>query len=716
MTSGALDELADSNGVIKAKIDEAVIRERLGAGIYSKPSSAFRELYANELRACREARKRSLNPVIEVTLDRKERTLTIQGIDSLGMTREKFANVLAVLGETDNTTGTEIGQWGIGHLAFRAISDAILFEVHSLESGETFAYLGNGDVYQKVPESRPLEKAGTRVTVTLKDGVDMDALSTSIEHICRCSDIDTFLTEIDEEGNGEEPRQINTNLSLAESIRRNPGIPIDIDDEDFSFHTTTDFTRTGSSADDLKTRCETLLLRMPIEAPLVKGAFPFGSSILDIKDERTYLPTADRERLTEQAQKDILEKVKRGLRERLPGILDIRTLDDLRKSPYRLFYLLEEYGKLKGFYEPSTETKEISELCGLQVKECLLTSDGSMKTDFSSLVTSSNNIFCSETLSKEVLYVLQEEYDDAVLFKLADDWNEERSLALFKKYGVRFDAQEDYERIRAGLPKGWRKGIPKGARAYADGDELPYEIVVHESARSRVEQGGDTYYRLTRSSNKLRTSWGLENIVFVSELSDYLPILNQVDSRYKFAKNIRRTKNLLTLEKFVDGLAKKEIETSTGKVTFEGLLRQKKRAEILVYCDARLASVYRPEGVVSIPAGSDTAFELAVWCTYHGVDYKIQYIVSEREFQEATGANRFHYFNRWYYDDWHEKEESFEPEKMAVANCAFHVALAVGDKELVKLCLKAVKGMDDEVKATRLRNFLLELWGKAERR
>jgi hypothetical protein len=326
MASAVLSGLADSNGVIKAKIDEAVIRERLGAGIYSKPSSAFRELYANELRACREARRRGLNPAIEVTLDWKERTLAIHGIDSLGMTLERFVNVLAVLGETDNPSGKEIGQWGIGHLAFRAVSDAILFEVHSLESGETFAYVGNGDVYQRVPESRPLEKTGTRVTVTLKESVDMDDLAARIEHICRYSDIDTFLTRIDEEGrNDKEPKQINTNLSLGESIRRSPGIPIEIDDdEDFSFFIMAEARNTQP------TRCETLLLRMPILAPLINEAFPCPFSLLNIKDERRYPPTADRERLTEQAQKDILEKVKRRLREKLPGILDIRTLDDFR--------------------------------------------------------------------------------------------------------------------------------------------------------------------------------------------------------------------------------------------------------------------------------------------------------------------------------------------------------------------------------------------------
>ncbi len=117
MTSVVLTELADSNGVIKAKIDEAVVKERLSTGIYSNPRSAIRELYANELRACRESRRRGLSPTIDVTINWKERTLTIHGIDSLGITRKKFVDVLAVLGETDNQSGTEIWQWGIGHLA-----------------------------------------------------------------------------------------------------------------------------------------------------------------------------------------------------------------------------------------------------------------------------------------------------------------------------------------------------------------------------------------------------------------------------------------------------------------------------------------------------------------------------------------------------------------------------------------------------------------------
>ncbi|MDV3293444.1 MAG: hypothetical protein LYZ70_04160 [Nitrososphaerales archaeon] len=709
MASGVLDELADGNGVIKAKIDETVIRERLGSGIYSKPSSAFRELYANELRACAEARRRGLNPVIEVTLDWKERTLVIQGTDSLGMTRERFANVLAVLGETDNPSGMEIGQWGIGHMAFRAISDAILFEVHSLESGETFAYLGNGDVYQSVPESRPLEKTGTRVTVTLRDGLDINDLATRIEYVCRYSDINTFLTEIDEEGrNNSEPKRVNTNLSLAESIRRSLGIPIEIDDEEFSFF------MMAEARNAEPTRCETLLLRMPIQGPLIKQAFPCPFSILNIKDERRYPPTADRERLSEQAQKDILERVKQRLRERLPGILDLRTLDDFRKSTDRAFYQDSLYTQLKDFYTPSAETVEISELAGLEVKECHLeAAKGWMKTTFSSLVVSSNNVFYSETLSKEVLYALREEYEDAVMFKplIFDDWNKKRHISLFKKYGIRFDAQEEFERIKAGLPKGWRSGIPRNS---ATEDGLPYEMVVHESSVSRIEQRGSTYHRLVRSSRKHETRFGLDNIVFIGELSDYLPILNQVDSRYKLSKASRKTSDLLTLDRFIEGLKKKEIETSAGKITFEDVLKQRAGIEILVYADKRLASVYKPEGgVVFVPTDSETAFELAVWSVYHDRDYKIHHVVPEHEFLETTGADRDHYFNRWYYDDWQSREESYEKDQMTVANCAFHVALAVKDKALAELYLKAVKGMDDDAKAARLRNFVLELWEKA---
>ena len=76
-------------------------------------------------------------PRISIVLDYSNRNLVIHGANSLGMPLQKFKDVLAVLGETDNDSGNEVGQFGMGHMSFAALSDNILFECFSIESGES---------------------------------------------------------------------------------------------------------------------------------------------------------------------------------------------------------------------------------------------------------------------------------------------------------------------------------------------------------------------------------------------------------------------------------------------------------------------------------------------------------------------------------------------------------------------------------------------------
>ena len=703
MTSSVLQELAEPSGVIKARLDDAVVRERLSRGIYSNPSSAFRELYANELRACREAKRRGLGPRIVVTLDRKANTLSIQGVDSVGVTNEKFVNVLSVIGETDNQTGTEVGQFGVGHLAFRAISDSILFESLSLENGESISYVGNGDVYQRTPIDRPLSKTGTRVTVTIRDGVSIPDLVSRIKEICRCSDVDTYLSEVDSDGNNDsEPERLNSSPTLTED-RRLRIEAFHIEDEDFEF--------VASSWDLEKSdqTCDVLLLRLPINAPHLNRAFPFKHYVLNIKDERKYPPTVDRERLTEQAQRDILAKVVTKLKEELPLMLDIKTLDDFRTSSRRDFYASGKFSVLRELYTPSEETQDIAGLSRLEVVQCHLDMDSRAKTRLSWLIQSSKNLFVSERVSKELLYALKTEYEDAVLFKLESGPSKERQLHLCRKYGMRFDAESEYQRIKNGLAKGWRENIPRGTRSAGDG--LPATITTHQTGVSEFEQRGSTYHRLKRSVTNHDTRVGVERVIFIEELARYLPILNQVDSRYSMAKDLRGAPEGQRLEAFIERLKEKTMVTSEGELSFESLLSRKERVEVLVYDDPSLSSTYRPDGCIFITADEDTAFEVALWSTYHDRPFKVNYIVDEQEFREVTGVDRWKYFRAFYHEEGTaSREESHEPAEIAVANCAFHVASAVRDRGLANLYLRATEGIRDPEAARSRREFVLRIW------
>ena len=126
--------------------------------------------------------------------------------------------------------------------------------------------------------------------------------------------------------------------------------------------------------------------------------------------------------------------------------------------------------------------------------------------------------------------------------------------------------------------------------------------------------------------------------------------------------------------------------------------------------DARLAEVYKPDGGIFVPLKADEAFELAVLCAYSGIHCKIHLVIREGEFYTTTRRSRSDYFSK----SW-EGRESYEPDKMYVANCAFHVASAVGDKDLVEMYLSAVEGESDasftEGNASTYRDFVISLWG-----
>src|SRR5208282_2299331 len=106
---------ASESGMIKVRLEEDVIIQRVSHDLYANPESGFRELYNNEARACRiAARHFGADPRIEIRVEPSARKLSIQGVDSLGISQEKFIQLYSVLGRSDNFDSREIGQWGLG--------------------------------------------------------------------------------------------------------------------------------------------------------------------------------------------------------------------------------------------------------------------------------------------------------------------------------------------------------------------------------------------------------------------------------------------------------------------------------------------------------------------------------------------------------------------------------------------------------------------------
>ena len=105
---------------IKVTMDQDVMIQRVSHEIYSNFESGIRELVNNEYRACRQARdKYNAKPRLEITIDARTKELTIEGIDSLGISVRVFDKVLRRLGVSGNVDGgNEIGQFGMGFASY----------------------------------------------------------------------------------------------------------------------------------------------------------------------------------------------------------------------------------------------------------------------------------------------------------------------------------------------------------------------------------------------------------------------------------------------------------------------------------------------------------------------------------------------------------------------------------------------------------------------
>jgi len=96
---------------IKTEINQLAIIPILSDSIYKDPLSAIRELYNNEVTACKNSK---LDTRIEIKLDTNTRELSIRGYNSMGITREIFDKILKVMGNSGNNSGDRIGLYGLG--------------------------------------------------------------------------------------------------------------------------------------------------------------------------------------------------------------------------------------------------------------------------------------------------------------------------------------------------------------------------------------------------------------------------------------------------------------------------------------------------------------------------------------------------------------------------------------------------------------------------
>ena len=295
---------------IKTEINQLSIIPILSDNIYKDPLSAIRELYFNEVKACLMSK---LISRIEIKLDTNSRDLIIQGINSIGITREIFDKILTVMGNSSNSDRSKPGMFGIGFFSHVKISEKML--VHTYTQDEKyFSFISkSGLSFEILPNeyTEKLKNYGTKIIMNVKDAVNLDKLISKIKEIIKLSSIKTdfFVNEI------------NLNVKQYGSLKEILKHDIDFFTNKKKYNTVS--TKIYQNSTDLydiiliknypyqEIENESIyLLNVPISFDFVKNLrennFGYYSNslnlYLNVKDESLFLPHVSRDYFTKESE------------------------------------------------------------------------------------------------------------------------------------------------------------------------------------------------------------------------------------------------------------------------------------------------------------------------------------------------------------------------------------------------------------------------------
>lgn len=307
--------------------------------IYKSPYSAIRELYVNEVTAVKKALRidAGLLPEIHISINSNNRELIIKGVDSLGIDTQTFKYILAVMGNSGNNTGLETGYYGLGFYSFVKISERIIINSYSLESKEKWACIAKSALkFEKLPEGsyKPLTKTGFEITLSIKNELDINTIVQKVKDISKLSGVKTIL-KLDD---------VNINLIQYDNLEHyfktiykdffdgncNYSIMYEhINNDDFELI----IGHKSKSGHKLQ---ESYLINVPIELE-----FNYNMPqicLINVKNERLFKPSADRERFDEHDEQTLINKINEHnfeYRDKLPVI---NNLNSWYETKYRYFY------------------------------------------------------------------------------------------------------------------------------------------------------------------------------------------------------------------------------------------------------------------------------------------------------------------------------------------------------------------------------------------
>ena len=586
------------------------------------------------------------------------------------------------------------------------LSDSVKYETYARETGEKYAFLGiAGEHFSKLPQP-DLDTPGTRVTVFLKDGVNISELIGRIQYICTIADIPTFLIRVNSSADEallqdrSTPEQMNEpDITLHVPMA---GTRVEVDDADFTLVGVFTPENSSSTSRSDGPRVDIRLLRMPIEADL---KFPFDACILQIKDERKYCPTADRERLTDDAAERLSAKIREHLIRALPQALDINSFDDFRRKECKHIYFnlnphfssgLSQQKKqpLLEVYTPSVKTMELVHLLDIFVRVLYRRRrwyDNNKKVvdeeRLGDVVAKSRNIFLVDSLDTQLQDTLQTRYPDAILItptlprsrhRYGESSFDYATIEKLEEQAIRTDAHAEAQNIKDTLV-----ATHPAPRCHDPIDEERRPVIVHTSRIRWVEEHGTQHAKLADQAIEHMLPDVDKNTLFVPNIEKYLPVLQELKSRRGLARLDKLPKasqsRRLTLEQFLEKQTNHKVMTSQGVLTFRAIADSTSQISILVYDDHRIAGHYDGSEIF-IPLSENDAFELAIYLRAKQRSYAIACVPSQEQFEKATQRSRW---------DYHYHDNNYESTANVIVNLTYHVGLVVKDEKVRQLFFAA---------------------------
>lgn len=729
--------------VVKVRLKASAVAQQIAVALYKSPSAGFREIYSNECRAARIARNQfGANPRIEVTLNPKERELAVQGIDSLGITSEVFVEVLRYMGRTTNDQAGEVGQFGWGFFAVFTLADKLTLETFARETNERYGVSAESAAgFKPLPDEEvEIAEYGTNVALKIKQQVDLNKLVEWIEHCCEYSDVETNLTItndiIDAKLDWVRRKAGRSRLdgSFKDQLRKsieNGSVcivhEVEVDKSDYYFYGAIVGNEEYARTDSHDT-ADILLLRVPIESEDAKGFdVPLTGWVLNVKDERQYPPTPDRDRFKEGAIKTILDEIQSILQARFSKDFKLRSLDDYLSQPWRGIYSSAR-SKASEFFDP--QTRALSMMLNTNIARRV--AEGEAVTEnrygYRHRPTIAEKSVVIEPLrkvvarTKRIYYyplqstagqrpimpakrmamtqkILRTKFKDAEVVTFGypagryvyseDDGLRSRQefTATLSKTNINIDAKAEAEKIKKALGKNWRAkcGLPEPQR----NKPPPIDWPIHRwTTRGRVEAERVSFKKIPADVIRVH-----------GKIEPYIEILQRAETKIGITRDRPGMQGGTKLNDLLASLKAKKVMTQRGKMTFETIASKARKPLIYLTDNPEILKHYALRGEFMIAAEGDEAVALMFYLEAMGREYTTTRTPDEAIFGLKTGVEELRKFVSF--------ESDIDGAKRAtsayIGSCELHSA------ELKELMLSAIEETYNPEEADNFRKLVLDL-------